>query len=34
MALLANSVRELVTSGVISAEEGARHVEDAKAVAA
>jgi twitching motility protein PilT len=34
MALLANSIRELVTSGVVSAEEGARHVEDAKAVAA
>jgi twitching motility protein PilT len=34
MALLDNSIRELVKSGVVSPEEAARHVEDAKAAAA
>jgi twitching motility protein PilT len=34
MALLDNSIRELVQKRVVSAEEAARHVEDAKAVAA
>jgi twitching motility protein PilT len=34
MALLDNSIRELVQKGVVSAEEAARHVEDAKAAAA
>ncbi len=34
MALLDSSIRELVAQGVVSAEEAARHVEDAKAAAA
>jgi twitching motility protein PilT len=34
MALLDNSIRELVQKGVVSAAEAARHVEDAKAAAA
>ncbi len=34
MALLDNSIRELVQKGVVSSEEAARHVEDAKAAAA
>jgi len=34
MALLDNSIRELVQKGVVSAEEAARHVEDARAAAA
>ena len=34
MALLDNSIRELVKSGVVSAEDAARYVEDAKAAAA
>jgi len=34
MALLDNSIRELVNKGVVSPEEAARHVEDGKAVAA
>jgi twitching motility protein PilT len=34
MALLDNSIRELVQKGVVTAEEAARHVEDSKAIAA
>ena len=34
MALLDNSIRELVKSGAVSAEDAARYVEDAKAAAA
>ncbi len=34
MALLDNSIRELVQKGVVSAEEAARHVDDARAAAA
>jgi twitching motility protein PilT len=34
MALLDNSIRELVQKGVVTAEEAARHIEDRKAIAA
>jgi twitching motility protein PilT len=34
MALLDNSIRELVSKGVVKAEDAARYVEDAKAAAA
>jgi twitching motility protein PilT len=34
MALLDNSIRELVAQGVVSADEAARHMGDAKAAAA